>query len=136
MALAIGTRFFGSSPEKDLLRLAKFMAAATALTPHVIVAVNVAADKSGAADYLKANHPDALLAVTPWQKFVAPLNAIVYEAVKRGARSSSLPAPSSHPRRGRSTCSAASSRRRRWWSARALLTMPSRRHPSRRSALA
>lgn len=83
--LTIGTRFFGKDPAKDLPRLAKFLDAAQKLG-KVFVAVNVAEDKCGTLVFCAKNYPavDAF-AVTPWQKFVAPLNAIVYRAALSGA---------------------------------------------------
>ncbi len=81
----IGTRFFGKDPTKDLSRLSAFIEAGLKLG-KVFVAINVVEDKCDSIGYCAKNHPDAdVFAVTPWQKFVAPLNAIVYKAALMGA---------------------------------------------------
>ncbi|MEK7118329.1 MAG: hypothetical protein AAB869_01850 [Patescibacteria group bacterium] len=83
--LTTGTRFFGKDPAKDLPRLAKFLDAAQKLG-KVFVAVNTVEDKCDTLAFCAQSYPavDAF-AVTPWQKFVAPLNAIVYRATLTGA---------------------------------------------------
>ncbi len=81
----IGTRFFGKDPAKDLPRIATFIEAGQKIG-KVLVAVNTAEDKCDTIGYCAANFPDAdVFAVTPWQKFVAPLNAIVYRAALTGS---------------------------------------------------
>lgn len=82
--LTIGTRFFGKDPSKDLPRLAKFIEASHKLG-KVFVAINGDEDKVGSLAFCQMNYPDVdAFNVTPWQKFVAPLNAIVYRAALSG----------------------------------------------------
>lgn len=83
--LTIGTRFFGKDPTKDLPRLAQFLEVAQKIG-RVFVAVNTAEDKVDTIAFCAAHYPEVVVfAVTPWQKFVAPLNAIIYRAALSGA---------------------------------------------------
>lgn len=83
--LTTGTRFFGKDPAKDLPRLATFIEAAQKLG-KVCIAVNIKEDKCDTLAFCAQNYPEVdAFAVTPWQKFVAPLNAIVYRAALSGA---------------------------------------------------
>lgn len=83
--LTIGTRFFGKDSAKDLPRLATFIKAAQKLG-KVFIAINVTEDKCDTLAFCTQNYPEVdAFAVTPWQKFVAPLNAIVYRAALSGA---------------------------------------------------
>lgn len=81
--LAVALRFFGSNPEtvdKDLVRLRKFL---DVITPYgkTYVAVNTSVDVTGAIDFMTANYPEVTaFGVMPWQKFVAPCNALIYAA--------------------------------------------------------
>jgi hypothetical protein len=78
--LSIATRFFGKDPGKDLPRLARFIEAGLALG-KVHVAVNVAEDKCDTLAFCAKEYPNAdAFAVTPWGKFVPPLNALVDRA--------------------------------------------------------
>lgn len=83
--LAIGTRFFGKDPAKDLPRLAVFLEAALKLG-DVFVAVNTDEDTTNTLAFIAMNYPSVdAFSVTPWQKFVPALNAIVYRAATSGA---------------------------------------------------
>jgi len=83
--LAIGTRFFGSDAENDLLRLSKFIETGQ-LLGNIFVAVNFAVDGCCTLAYCAERYPRAdVFEVRPWQKFVAPLNAIIYRAMLTGA---------------------------------------------------
>lgn len=82
---SIATRFFGKDPAKDLPRLDKYIESGLKLG-RVHVAVNIDEDKCDTVSYCKERHPAAdVFAVTPWQKFVAPLNALVYRAHRAGS---------------------------------------------------
>lgn len=83
--LTIGTRFFGKDSAKDLPRILKFAIVAGGCG-KTFVAVNAVEDKCDTIAVCAREHIDAdVFAVTPWQKFVAPLNAIVYRAALTGA---------------------------------------------------
>ena len=83
--VAIGTRFFGKDPAKDLPRLSHFIEAGQKIG-QVHVAVNVVEDNCDTIGLCTKHYPDVdVFAVTPWQKFVAPLNAIIYRAALSGA---------------------------------------------------
>lgn len=85
--LTIGTRFFsnGKDVAADLARLSKFLDAARKLG-KVFVAINTDEDKSDALLFCRENYLNVdAFPVAPWQKFVAPLNAIVYKAAQSGA---------------------------------------------------
>lgn len=82
--LAIGTRFWGKDPKTDFPRIEKFLQAAT-LLGKVHVAVNTAEDTIGTLTFITKNFPDVVaFSVTPWGRFVPPLNAIVSQSVKAG----------------------------------------------------
>ena len=96
--LAVGTRFFGKNPAKDLPRIESFIHAAVKVG-SVYVAVRTEADTIGSLTFAKKNFPvvDAF-SVTPWgeRDFALPLNVIVSRAVKDGA-SRLLPASAEFP---------------------------------------
>lgn len=83
--LAVALRFFGSNPEtvdKDIPRLGKFLDE-TAPYGKAYVAVNTAVDVTGAIAFMAHHYPEVTaFGVTPWQKFVAPCNALIYAARK------------------------------------------------------
>lgn len=85
-SLAVATRFFESKADnKDasLARLKKWVEGGLSVTPaeNVIVAINSDADKIDTLDFLKSNYPGVVaIPVTPWGKFVLPLNAIIHYA--------------------------------------------------------
>lgn len=82
--IAIGTRFWGKDLNKDLPRLVNFLEHSIKLG-HVFVAVNIEEDRTDTLAFLLKNYPEVdAFAVTPWQKFVAPFNAIVYRAAVAG----------------------------------------------------
>lgn len=87
--IATGTRFFGKDREKDLPRIDKFIEGARQSgisDAWIFIAINVNEDKTDALSYLKEKYPSVdAFAVTPWGKFVAPLNAIVTKAGMLGA---------------------------------------------------
>lgn len=89
MKTAIGTRFFGQNPAKDLPRLEAFIEGARASgVPDelIFIAINNDADQTGSLTYLRQYHPKvSTFAVTPWGKFVQPLNALVLKATAAGA---------------------------------------------------
>lgn len=82
-SFVVGTRFFEkdvSKSEASLARLTAFiMAALAAGAEKVYVAVNLAEDRS---DAIRHSWPDkvSVFPVTPWGKFVLPLNAILMMA--------------------------------------------------------
>jgi hypothetical protein len=80
MKVAVGTRFWGVSIEKDFPRIVAFVEAAKKIG-SVFVAVNTIEDKIGTLEAF----PDVAFPVTPWGKFVQPLNAIVLKAAAAGA---------------------------------------------------
>lgn len=90
--LAVGTRFFESKEENitgALKRLEKWVKGAltVASAPELVcVAVNVDADKSSAEMFLRDQFPSiTVIPVTPWGKFVMPLNAMILVAAGEGA---------------------------------------------------
>ena len=90
--MAVGTRFFESKEENitgALNRLEKWVKGALTVTnapEFVCVAVNVDVDKSSAVTFLKSNFPSVVaIPVTPWGKFVMPLNAMILAAAGEGA---------------------------------------------------
>ena len=88
MKIAIGTRFWGLDPEKDLPRLAAWTEGALSVSSLVFVAVNVDADKTETIKFLREKFPSiTVIPVTPWGKFVMPLNALVLAAIGSGADS-------------------------------------------------
>ena len=64
-----------------------FVRKARKIAPHVLVAVNVDADKTDAVNAVNSLGLEGVCAVpvTPWGKFVMPLNALVIEACEAGA---------------------------------------------------
>lgn len=88
MKLAVGTRFFGKTDE-DIQRLRNFIEASLSLEMSeeklVFVAVNEDEDKTSAVAWVREHYPDVIVfPVTPWGKFVAPLNAITHKALSGG----------------------------------------------------
>lgn len=77
MKLAIGTRFWGKRIEDDLPRITDFIKAAQRIG-QVFVAVNANEDKIGTVELF----PNVAFPVTPWGKFVQPLNAIILKAAE------------------------------------------------------
>lgn len=71
MKIAIGTRFWGVNPEKDLPRLEAFVRASKEIGP-TFVAINAEEDKVDTVSKFPEAFP-----VTPWGKFVQPLNALI-----------------------------------------------------------
>lgn len=85
--IAVALRFFETKPENAEASLAKLAAYldTAAQYPHVYVAVNVDADKCDSLAFIKQHAPSVTaFGVTPWQKFVAPMNALVYAATLDG----------------------------------------------------
>ena len=85
--LAIGTRFFGKNPEKDLPRLEKFIDAGLAIGDKVCVAVDPFQDRTDALEFVSHRYAQTNVewfSVTPWG-FAPPLNAIVGRAAAAGA---------------------------------------------------
>ncbi|HRY52673.1 MAG TPA: hypothetical protein P5089_02360 [Candidatus Portnoybacteria bacterium] len=86
--LVIGTRYFdnraGSSPDKII----DFAQRSSLMAEKVIIAVNVAEDKSGAWQALKNLRSENLIiiGVTPWVKFVQPMNVLLDAAASFNAR--------------------------------------------------
>jgi hypothetical protein len=81
----IATRFYGPNPE-SLAAIDRWVTGALSVSDLVAVAVNVDADKAGTVDFLKQKFPKVtIIPVTPWYKFVFPLNAIVVAAAKANA---------------------------------------------------
>ena len=80
MKIAIGTRFWGVNTEKDSPRISSFIEAGKKIG-DVFVAVNAAKDKIGTLEMF----PEVAFPVTPWGKFVMPLNALVLKAALAGA---------------------------------------------------
>jgi hypothetical protein len=81
--IAIGTRFFGKDPDKDLPRLDKWAEGAISVTdPELIsIAINSAEDKADTAGFLAKKYPTInAIPVTPWGKFVFPLNVLIAKA--------------------------------------------------------
>lgn len=104
--IAVGTRFFeGKAENKDaaLARIDKWVEGALNVTSPelVIVAVNVDADKAKSLVHLQIKYPQiTTIPVTPWGKFVAPLNAIVYAGAKLGAEQFLFTSAEFAPERG------------------------------------
>ena len=86
--IIIGTRFCGKKPE-DLRIVTDFVyGALDRNVKKTLVAVNADEDKSGIlAEFEKRYNREAVEAfpVTPWGKFVQPLNALVLKAAQEGA---------------------------------------------------
>jgi len=78
--IAVGTRFWRIDHTKDFPRILAFTEAAKQIG-HVFVAFNATEDKIGTVD----SFPDVAFPVTPWGKFVQPLNAIILKAATAGA---------------------------------------------------
>lgn len=78
--LAIGTRFWGVDRARDFPRIRAFIQNAKHVG-QVLVAVNAAEDKIETINAF----PDVAFAVTPWGKFVQPLNALILRAISGGA---------------------------------------------------
>ncbi|MEK7116269.1 MAG: hypothetical protein AAB879_02660 [Patescibacteria group bacterium] len=87
MPLAIGTRFFETKDPHRVSIVKEFVRRASAFASNVLVAVNTEEDVSGALQAVNAMKVSGATAfeVTPWGKFVAPLNVIISKAVRRGA---------------------------------------------------
>lgn len=89
----VGTRFYESKIENGsvaLAKLRKFVNAARAAgAERVLVAVNTAEDKSGAMD-ADWSEGTSVFGVTPWGKFVQPLNALMLTARQELADGSGL----------------------------------------------
>lgn len=91
-SFVVGTRFFESNKEKaeaSLERLKVFIVAALAAgAEKVLVAVNIAEDKSDALAGGLGFDPNRIkiFAVTPWGKFVPALNAILIEGREEFAK--------------------------------------------------
>jgi hypothetical protein len=91
--LVLGNRFFERDPGKAasaLARLGAYIARMAALDrfARIVIAVNVAQDRSGAVDYLRQlNLPQVLaLEVQPWGRFMPALDAVLRVACEEGAQ--------------------------------------------------
>lgn len=86
--IASGVRFFGTNLENvphDLRRLDNFLGEA-AQYGEAYVAVNTSADVTNALAHIAEQYPEVIaFGVTPWQKFIAPCNALIYAAAVGGA---------------------------------------------------
>lgn len=90
--IVVGNRFFEMNPdngEKARAKLSSFIdnMFATGRVEKVVIAVNVAADKSGAMEFIGGmNDPNVVaIEVTPWGKFVPALSALLEYACMSGA---------------------------------------------------
>lgn len=80
--LILGTRFWGKNSQ-DIMRLKEFCSSVQQFVDKIFIAVNIDEDK---ARVLDLNIPHAeLFQVTPWGRFVTPLNALVARAVSHKA---------------------------------------------------
>ena len=86
MQIAVGTRFFEKDPIK-VERVVYFVRKAREIAPNVLVAVNVDADRTDAVNAVNSLGLEGISAfpVTPWGKFVMPLNALIIKACEAGA---------------------------------------------------
>lgn len=78
--IAVGTRFWGVNTEKDFPRINNFVEVGRQ-AGQVFVAVNTDEDKIGTINLF----PEEAFPVTPWGKFVQPLNALILRAALAGA---------------------------------------------------
>lgn len=83
--VAVGTRFWGQKPE-DIQTIRRFVHEARRITDQVFVAVNSDADKVGTFNDSELIRILGfwMFRVTPWGKFVMPLNALVMKATLAG----------------------------------------------------
>lgn len=83
--VAIGTRFWGKDPAQ-MESIEDFIKRARTCADQVFIAVNIEEDKIGTIDNEKLKIPGVhIFGVTPWGKFVLPLNALVSKAKLAGA---------------------------------------------------
>lgn len=88
----VGSRFFvGKAELKEDMHQRIFNWVQSALEtvedPDMVgIAVNIDADKADSVTFLKETFPEIhVVPVTPWGKFVAPLNALIWKALEVGA---------------------------------------------------
>lgn len=82
--IVVASRFFEQTSEK--LSIIQKFATISCASFNTLVAINTATDKTDSEAYLETNFPGVAVPVTPWGKFVQPLNALVMlTAEKHGA---------------------------------------------------
>ena len=87
-----GTRFFvgeGSKKDSGHTEISIWIDGALSVTedPNLVgVAINIDADKGNTLQFLRDTYPDIqVIPITPWGKFVTPLNALFSQSLKSGA---------------------------------------------------